>query len=71
MTSIIVYNLHPRVTRLDLVDLFSGYGPLLKIILSYGYAIIYFQNYSDAIDAINDINGEFLDGYQLKITMGN
>lgn len=71
MVSIIVYNLHPRVTRQDLIDLFTPYGALLKVILLYGYAIIYFENYQDAINAMNDIYGQELDGYRLTVTLGN
>lgn len=71
MASIVVYNLHPVTTAHDLRLLYEDFGPIEKVFLSYNFAIIAFENYQDAMDAIEATNGLYLDNRKLLVTLGN
>lgn len=78
MTTIVLYNLHPRVSRRDLTILFEDIGEFTSVKLfndtrnrtrelQRGY--IKFRSYKDALQAINAYNGKELDGRELQIVI--
>ena len=71
MTSILIYNLHPRVTLRDIVNIFNEYGNLEGAELYDNLAKVIYTNFEDAMDAIHDIDGQELDGRQLTVLLGN
>ena len=65
----IAYNLHVRVTIAYLFDIFSIFGNVTKVILSHGFALVTYEDYDDAINAISEINGQILGGYPLIVKL--
>ena len=70
MASILIYNLRPTVSVRDLIDLGRMYGPVINISLHRESAEIMFINEEDAFDAL-ELNGQYLDGWPLLVTLGN
>lgn len=71
MTPLLIYNLHPRITLRDIVDIFDEWGNLEGAELYYNAAKVIYTNFEDAIDAMNDIDGQELDGRKLTVLLGN
>ncbi len=71
MTTIVVYNLHPIVRREDLELIYGDFGNIISIDVSYGFAIITFENFDDAMNAIERTDGQWLDNRKLLVTLGN
>jgi RNA recognition motif-containing protein len=71
MASIVVYNLGPWTTAHDLRLIYEDFGNVEKVLLSYNFAIISFENFEDALDAMDATNGLLLDNRKLLVTMGN
>jgi len=71
MTTIIVYNLHPITTVYVLDLVYSRFGNIEDIKLAYNYAMITFENYNDAMNAIEATDGSWLDSRKLLVTLGN
>lgn len=74
MTTVIVYNLHPRLRirdrrEHDIVDIFSVFGNVTNIILSNGFALVTFEDYDDAINAIDTITDEYPSGNPLIVKL--
>jgi len=75
-TKISVTNLHFNVNETDLWTLFSRCGHVRKVVLNFdrtgkstGTAQIVFNNYNDALKAINDYHNVTLDGRSMKIEL--
>ena len=67
-------NLNYDTREYDLEDFFQGYGIIYKIKISYcrdgkskGFAHVTFKYYEDAMDALDNLNGEILDGRALRL----
>lgn len=76
MASVFIYNIHPKTTMRDLIMLSEDIGPIEDIKIfdepHYRYsAMIDFMYYDDALDFIDAFNNRYLDGRQLRITLGN
>lgn len=69
MTTVIVYNLHPRLRINNVLSIFNIFGNVTNIILSNGFALVTFEDYDDAINAIGEINGQILGGYPLIVKL--
>ena len=71
MTTIVVFNLHPIVRREDLQFFYGDFGNIISIDVSYGFAMITFEDFDDAMTAIERTNGQWLDNRKLLVTLGN
>ena len=71
MTTIIVDNIHRRTSRQDIINLFGDYGNLFYVHLSHGRAVITYEHFQDAIDAMIDVDGQPLDGNVLHVNFAN
>ena len=71
MTTILIDNLHPRTDRQDIINICSDYGNLFAVHLYPGYAIITYEYFQDALDAMMDLDGQMLDGNILFVNFSN
>ncbi len=69
MTTVIAYNLHPRLTINNVLSIFNIFGNVINVTLSNGFALVTYEEYDDAIDAINEITGQYLTGYPLIVKL--
>lgn len=75
-SKITVSNLHPKVTRKDMVDLFSQVGGVSNVQLTFdakgnfrGVATVSFTGASDAMNAVTKYHNVMLDGKPMHIEM--
>lgn len=72
MTTIVVHNLHPSVTIQDLTQLFDEFGELLGVHIynretNKKSAQLTYKNYDDALNAIEMLEGKYLDGRRISL----
>jgi len=58
-----------RATERDVERFFKGYGRIKEVILINGYSFVEFENYRDADDAVNDLNGRDMMGERVTCEM--
>jgi len=56
-----------RTNEDDLEDSFRKYGKIRDVVIKKGYAFIEFDDYRDAEDAVDDMDGRYLDDHKLTV----
>jgi len=64
---IYVSRLPRKATSDDLKDLFKKYGKIREILLKNGYAFIEFDDYRDADEAANEMDGKSFEGQKIIV----
>jgi len=68
-TRVFLGNLAHQATERDVEKFFKGYGILEEISLKQGYGFVEFEDYRDADDAINDLDGKSICGRRVQIEL--
>lgn len=68
-TRVFLGNLAHEATERDVEKFFKGYGILEEISLKQGYGFVEFEDYRDADDAINDLDGKTICGRRVQIEL--
>lgn len=64
-----VRGLTREVTEQDLYDVFSGYGPIERVKKLKDYAFVHFVVRSDALSAIQELNGTMIRSATVEVTL--
>ncbi|KAJ3380148.1 hypothetical protein HDU92_006157 [Lobulomyces angularis] len=66
-TTIIIKNLDPLVTREDVLAVFGKFGNIKKFIAGKGYYKLEYSSRAECQNAVNEYNGQIVDGFQLQV----
>lgn len=68
--SILISNLHPKITQSEIIELCSDIGPMSGLnFINQSTVIATFQNSSDAVKAVKIYNNRLLDGRPMSVNM--
>jgi arginine/serine-rich splicing factor 7 len=56
-----------RASREDIKDIFRKYGRIKDVQLKNGFAFVHFDDYYDAEESVDALNGKNVDGYRLTV----
>lgn len=66
-----VENLPTSFSRDDLLERFQRYGEVTKDDFRSDYAYIYYQTIEAATDAVQNLNGQVIDGNAISVEISN